>query len=217
MYFIKEDYRCNSDARGKPFPYEDDVYNSIHYQANVYKFAAKIINDYNLKSVLDIGCGFGLKLIEFIYPVCNKITGIDLKYSIDFCRKYLCFGDTDWIRDNIENPSIVFDEKFDLIIASDVVEHLIYPDKLFEYIKKHSHLETFIILSTPERDKVRGDSDMGPSPNLAHVREWNQEEFEKYIWKSNFTIIESSLAKDIYFSKTETCQIFLIQECKNVQ
>jgi len=44
----------------------------------------------------------------------------------------------------------------------------------------------------------------------------NRAEFEKYIWDNDFTVLESFLAKDIYFSEIETCQILLIQKCKNV-
>ncbi len=212
MYFIKEGYKGNP-AVGD---YEETIYNSMHYQVNVYKFAAKVIKDNDLKNVLDIGCGFGLKLIEYIYPTCRKIVGIDLKKSIDFCKKYLHGSRINWIQDNVENSVIVFDEKFDLIIASDVIEHLVNPDKLFEYIRKYSHSKTLIIFSTPERDKVRGEDNMGPPPNLAHIREWNQIEFAKYIRKNNFNILESFTTKDIYFSTTENCQTFLIQECKNV-
>ena len=215
MYCIEYGYECNLDTNGNPFPYEDDIYNSMHYQVAVYEFAAKVIKHYDIENVLDIGCGFGLKLIKHIFPICGKVTGMDLKFSIDFCKEFLHLGSVNWIQENVENPCVVFDDKFDLIIASDIVEHLMNPDNLFEYIRCHSHPNTFVIISTPERDAVRGKSDTGPSPNRAHVREWNQAEFEMYIRKSNFTIFESFLVKDIYFSKIETCQTLLIQECKN--
>ena len=211
MYFIKEEYKCNSSIKGEPTPYEETVFNSIHYQTEVYKFAAKIIREYGLKSILDIGCGYGLKLIQYIYPICSNISGIDLKYSIDFCKKYLYFATVDWIEDNIERPSVSIDKKFDLIVASDIIEHLINPDNLFRYIRKYSYSNTYIIMSTPERDKIRGSDDVGPSPNKSHIREWNNIEFEQYIRESNFTVIESFLAKSIYFSDIKSCQIFLIR------
>jgi len=212
MYRIKNGYKCNSEIG----QYEETVYNSMHYQVNVYQFAATVLRDRKLESVLDIGCGFGMKLINYIYPVCHRIVGIDLKESVSFCKSNLQFADVDWIQDNVENPCVIFNENFDLIIASDVVEHLMNPNMLFEYIRKHSHSKTIVVLSTPERDVVRGETDMGPPPNLSHIREWNQEELKKYIEENDFKVLESFLAKDIYFIASTNSQILLIQDCKNV-
>jgi hypothetical protein len=39
----------------------------------------------------------------------------------------------------------------------------------------------FAVLSTPERDLVRGAEDMGPPLNPAHVREWNLAELERLL------------------------------------
>ncbi|GAJ17799.1 unnamed protein product, partial [marine sediment metagenome] len=82
------------------------------------------------------------------------------------------------------------------------------PDTLLEYIKLHSHPETNIILSTPERDIIQGKNSFGPPANKTHVREWNMAEFHKYISKYGFNTLESFLVKDRDDSAVKKCQVF---------
>ncbi|MBE3101817.1 MAG: class I SAM-dependent methyltransferase, partial [Firmicutes bacterium] len=134
-YNIKDGYHCNPVGH-----YTGSTRNSIRYQVPVYQFAAKMIQKFGLKSCMDIGCGFGTKIASFLHPVCDDITGIDLAPSIAHCKSTYNFGR--WFVDNIEVPHLALDKKFDLILVSDVIEHLLDPDKLFEYIKKYSTQET---------------------------------------------------------------------------
>ncbi len=184
-YFIKEGYKCNLDSQGKAIPFFDDEYGASAYQVKVYEFTRKLICKYKIKSVLDLGCGFGSKLIKTISPVCNDIVGIDRKHAIDFCKQKHSFGR--WFEDDIEKPKLNFDEKFDLIIASDVIEHLVDPDSLLNYIKRYSQKDTHIIVSTPARDLLRSHN-FGPPLNMTHVREWSRPEFSQYISKNGFVI-----------------------------
>lgn len=191
-YFIKEGYRCNLDLQRDPVPYLDDESSSSLYQVKVYEFAESLIKNLNLSSVLDIGCGFAEKLKRIIYPVCSDIVGIDTKHSIDYCKQKHNFGQ--WYEDDIENPNLKLNKKFDLIISSDVIEHLVDPDRLLAYIKKHCYDNTNIIISTPERALIGGkDSAAGPPLNITHVREWDRSELRKYISSRGFKIIKHFL------------------------
>jgi glycosyltransferase involved in cell wall biosynthesis/2-polyprenyl-3-methyl-5-hydroxy-6-metoxy-1,4-benzoquinol methylase len=206
-YFIKSGYQCNLDSNGNINLYYDDIQPSSFYQAAVYRFAAEVIKENRLTNVLDIGCGHGVKLKKYINRVCQDITGIDFEHSISFCKKVYNFGK--WFIDNIEKPNLRLDRKFDLIISSDVIEHLVNPDTLFEYIKSYCHKETIIILSTPERDMTRGKNSFGPPSNKAHIREWNMEEFHQYLCSRGFDILKSFLVKAKDDEVTEDCQVFL--------
>ena len=193
MYCIKEGYKC-----GRGYFYCDSEWNAANYQIPVYTFASKVILEKGLISTLDIGCGRGTKLLKYIYPICNDMEGIDIKaFNM-------------WLTDDIEKPTLVPKRKFELIICSDVVEHLVDPDKLFPYIKKFSNPETFIVISTPERDAVRGKGHFGPPPNGSHVREWNKNEFENYIQGKGLKILKSFMAKDLLNGKIG-CQLHLVR------
>lgn len=193
MYCIKKGYKCNPK-----FSYCGSEWNAANFQICVYEFAAKVVCENGLTSLLDIGCGRGTKLLKYIYPVCNDVMGIDIT---KFDR---------WLTDDIENPTLILDRKFDIIICSDVIEHLVDPDKLFPYIKKFSNPETFIILSTPNRTVYRGKDHSGPPHNESHVREWNKEEFEEYIFCSGLEILKSFMAEDSP-NGTKGCLFYLVR------
>lgn len=215
-YFIKEGYICNLDSKGQAIPFLDDDYAASTYQIMVYKFAKKLICKYEARSVLDIGCGFGIKLKDIILPVCSNIVGIDTKYSIDYCRREHDFGR--WLEDNIENPGLNLDEKFDLIISSDVIEHLADPDKMLKYIIKNSHKKTHIIISTPERDLISGGNSFGPPLNKTHVREWNKTEICNYIRRRNFKIIKHFLIGESGLGLYEVIRkIILFEPLRKIQ
>ena len=203
-YCIKEGYQSDPVA-----VYGGGIFQSKHYQVLVYEFAAQLIEKEGLSNILDIGCGFAKKLDKYINPVCNDITGIDLFPGIAYCKKTHIFGE--WFVDNVENSKVALGRKFDVILASDIVEHLDDPDKLFEYIRKYSTQETYVIISTPERDVTRGSDSFGPPSNCCHVREWNTEEFKAYAGSQGLLIQEAHLVKDrLRTSNKKCCQLFLM-------
>lgn len=76
-----------------------------------------------------------------------------------------------------------------MIICPDVIEHLINPDNLLRLIKQIANQNTHIVISTPDRDKLRGESCM-KSNKKEHIREWNFNEFRTYIDNSGLKNIE---------------------------
>lgn len=194
QYYLNDEYICNIGSNGKAIPFINDEESSALYQSKVYLYARKMIKSKRIKSVLDIGCGYGIKLKEIIFPVCNDIVGIDCDDAIKYCRNSYNFGD--WYKDDIENPALELKRNFDMIISSDVIEHLVDPDKLLDYIKLYGHNETQIILSTPERDKISYQNPLGPPHNLTHVREWNLTELNSYFMDRGFKILNHFLIGD---------------------
>ncbi len=188
-YFIKADYKINSN----PETYRDSVEDSLQYQLDVYRHAGALARNLNVRSVLDIGCGMATKLIEYIVPHCRNITGIDLPETIETCRQRHAIGR--WIAGNLEDPGFSIREKYDLIISADIIEHLRDPDRLLELIRAASHEATEVVLSTPERDLRRGPGHAGPPVNLAHVREWNANEFRAYLGSRGFSLRESRIVE----------------------
>lgn len=218
-YCIKEGYSHKINFQQNNIFFDNEEYSNT-YQDGVYKFAQQVIKKYNLCSVLDIGCGFGIKLKKYIFPVCKDITGIDLDYIINFCKKTHSFGK--WINTNIENDEVLLNKKFDLIICSDIIEHLFNPNKLLDYLKKISHDTSLIVISTPERDLVHGKKHNGPPSNNVHIREWNNFEFKQYLLNHQFKIIKYFLVQPftkkgliglIYrFKLKKSCQVFLCKK-----
>lgn len=191
-FFIKDGYQVNEISKNKAISYENKLNSAEHFQNKVYEYAKKIIRQQSFENVLDIGCGIGFKLYKIIHPIKKKLTivGIDgSKINIMRCREYP-FGK--WYIDDVEKPELILNKKFDLIIASDIIEHLFNPDHLIQYVKKFSHENTLILISTPERDILRGKNSFGP-PTGHHIREWSKKEFAKYLKSRGFEILKHKL------------------------
>lgn len=190
-FFIKSDYIPN-----RPFKIDSDKefywtkerleHKSLNAQYYVYNFCKELIKKTNINSILDIGCGNAVKTMKMLYPLCKNIYGIDEQKIINLIRKI--YGLSTFYSDNLDKPTFNLKNKFDLILCADVIEHLQNPDNLINYIKKYSHQNTYIIISTPERDILRGINNI-KSPNKSHIREWNSTEFKKYIKSRGLKII----------------------------
>lgn len=216
-YNIKADYTPNL----LPRTYQDNPEFANEYQIEVYKLAVDLIKKHKLQSVADVGCGHGYKLNKYVIPRVETTVGIDMPESIRYCQEEYSSGT--WISDDINQPANVPEQKFDLVMSVDVIEHLINPDNLIAYLKQLSNPDSWVLISTPERDLVRGSSDLGPPPNPAHVREWNQEELAQYLTSQGLEIHQHQVVEDIASEKKKsvpgrnfgkTCQVVIGRFCQ---
>ncbi len=127
--------------------YEDK---SVKYGINAQR-KAKILDliPQDTKVILDIGCAGG-ELARAIRPRGEiKIYGADISQkSLDVAKDVLdgsfCFN----IEDDIW-PSDLLGQKFDLIIASEVIEHLLLPEEFLKKLKPLLNPGGKIIITTP--------------------------------------------------------------------
>jgi len=178
-YCIKESYNHREN-----YLYFNDMPLTDEYQNEVYEKAVQVFKDNNLKNVLDIGCGSGFKLIKYFNDY--DFIGIDVSETVDALK--LKYPNKKW---EISDFNKIYNQKFDLVICSDVIEHLLNPNELITFISNLNF--EFLILSTPERNRVEQRLGQylidGPPVNQHHVREWALEEFSEYI-KPHFNILE---------------------------
>ncbi len=169
---------------------------TYYYQYYTYLISRKLVKKFNLKSVLDIGCRDANKLMKLIYPICNDVYGIDKEeYFVELCRKK--YKVQNFFVDDVESPRSQLNRNFDLIICSDITEHLNNPDNLLNYVKKYANNKSVIVFSTPERDLRYGKNCNTPLLD-GHIREWNSKEFKTYLEYMGFKIIYQNF---IYNSK----------------
>jgi hypothetical protein len=205
-----------------------DNYNILNYKANnspghhndvgwkdegqreVYLFCRDFMKKNNLQSVIDVGCGSAYKLTTILSEF--NTLGIETEP----CYTYLqnTYPGFKWLLSGEVEKSFKLYEEMndsDVIICSDVIEHIVNPDILIEYLL--SLKSKYYIISTPCRDILCNHpkfsnhykiSWTGPPINTCHVREWTMEEFKQYISKK-FNIISSH-----YCEKQIECQYHLL-------
>jgi SAM-dependent methyltransferase/chromosome segregation ATPase len=165
-------------SRARPeYHHEDSVAESgVTWQPEVYELAGEFAKARSLNTVVDIGCGSGLKL-EAIDV--QRRVGVDFGPNLDWCREHHSWGE--WIEADFETEDLRKIEPLlgpdTVVICADVVEHLVDPDPLIQLWRKAYNAGSLVITSTPDRVRVRGADHMGPPGNPAHVREWQLDEY----------------------------------------
>lgn len=183
-YCIKSGYVSREAAQ-----YFEDIAadtSGIVHQPDVYALAGYLGRKFGCTHILDIGCGRGKKLAG-LHPE-FAIVGVDHGTNIAFCRKQYSFGK--WVERDLEKPQVDLLPPTvmarTLVICSDVIEHLSEPFALLQTLDCCLEHAPAAVLTTPERDLVRGPDDHGPPANVAHVREWNRTEFAKLLDRHHF-------------------------------
>jgi SAM-dependent methyltransferase len=170
-YFIKPDYVHRENNS-----YFDDTAFKDEWQKEVYEFARSIADQNEFKTVLDIGTGSGFKLLKYFENF--DTLGVDVTKTVQWLQA--TYPNKQW------SDQFVPVSGFDLIISSDVIEHIPDPDTLLDLIEQCE--PKLIVLSTPDRDLFKLGHN-GPPVNRAHVREWTMPEFYQYI-SSRFDVLE---------------------------
>jgi len=155
----------------------------------------KNLNNVKVSTVLEAGCGEG-EVTNFIYkkfPKLETIKGIELE--IETVKEA-----------NIRHPHLDItqgsiyelpfkDRSFDLVVASEVLEHLEDPEKGIQEVLRVS--SQYILVSVPREpiwrvcNVLRGKyiSNLGNTPG--HIQHWSKESFASFI-RSNAEIINIS-------------------------
>lgn len=113
-----------------------------------FSFVERVITTANPSSILDVGCGAGTYLT---YPIAKRfptvhVVGVDSdELSIGFAQKSYPLSNLDFqIFDMLRE-----DAKFDLIIASEVIEHVEDPQEFLANLKFRLNPGGILILTLP--------------------------------------------------------------------
>jgi hypothetical protein len=154
----------------------------------------------NLNKIVDIGCGSGYKLIKYLGTF--ETIGVETEPCYSFLKSN--YPNNKWIQSGESEKNFIYYNELlnpDMVICSDVIEHIINPDILIDYLL--SLKSRYYIISTPCRNILCNHPSFndaykkhwnGPPKNRCHVQEWTMDEFKKYISKK-FNILSSHYGK----------------------
>ena len=127
----------------KKYQYANQFYIKEDFLANR---AAKLIVPYllenlNIRSVVDVGCGTGSWLKVFDYFGITEYLGVDFHANLTSLR----ISQSNFININL-NDSIVLGKTFDMAISLEVAEHL-YPSQSARFVSDLCDLSNIILFS----------------------------------------------------------------------
>lgn len=166
-----------------------NAYLSARYEIIIHElvnFINSHFSDKKTVKILDVGCGDGV----FIYLLSRKLKnyhiqffGIDSsKEALEIAKKKIHHGT--FIKSDVGKLPF-HDSLFDIVISSDVIEHLALPNKMLNEIKRVSKKNAYIIIGTPR--KVQG-----------HI--FDHLHFHEYEPKELFALL------DPFFCKISICE-----------
>jgi len=142
----------------------------------------KVDND-SVKSILDVGCGDGVKTNYLCNHFSTNTIGIDFTQSgIDVAQQK--FDETpnlNFICVDASEPHI-YNEKFDMISCFEVLEHVDDWQTLVDQFANTSN--RWILLSFPAGRMRKYEHQIG------HVRNFRKGEIERYLMKHGFSPVE---------------------------
>jgi 2-polyprenyl-3-methyl-5-hydroxy-6-metoxy-1,4-benzoquinol methylase len=191
--------------------HHNDIVWKDEYQKEVYLFCRDFMKKNNLNSVIDVGCGSAYKLTTILSEF-NTI-GVETEPCYTYLKK--TYPNLKWVLSGENEKTFRFDDcnnNPEVVICSDVIEHIINPDILVDYLL--SLKSKYYIISTPCREVLckhpkfsnrHKNAWQGPPTNKCHVQEWTMEEFKQYI-SEKFSILSSH-----YCDNQIECQYHLLK------
>ncbi|MCF8070732.1 MAG: class I SAM-dependent methyltransferase [Desulfobacterales bacterium] len=184
----------NNFSNSKHYKYNTNNPISNYLVSKFYQKISQLTKEINFTSLVDVGCGEGVLLKYLSRDISKKLCcaiDYDLNETKDaIMNLHFC---------NVMRASIYempFDNNsFDLVICTEVLEHLENPDKAIEEIYRICN--QYVLLSVPREPIWRLSnlarfsylSDFGNTPG--HINHWSGREFRRFV-KKKFSLIKVS-------------------------
>lgn len=159
-----------------------------------YAALLSVCDGLNIENILDVGCGEGFSLDRLDQQnIGKRYVGIDnSKVAVELGKKL--FPGLNLSVGDIYNLDLA-DNTYDLVMCTEVLEHLAYPEIAIEEIKRVS--KKYVVLSVPHepffsiRNLLKGKhlKRLGNTPG--HINWWTSLAFRRLIKKHGLKIIKT--------------------------
>ena len=158
-----------------------------NYFSPVWIDVLKLVEFSNL---LDVGCGNGVFSANLKKTVDCHLTGVDgNEYAL---KEALIngFDETHIVEDLCKNRLPFNSESFDMVVCKDVLEHLIFPDKLVKEIYRVCNNNGYFLVHVPNHFTLKGrikflfNNDIDPYNWFPDAKRWNHPHIRFYTYES---------------------------------
>jgi 2-polyprenyl-6-hydroxyphenyl methylase/3-demethylubiquinone-9 3-methyltransferase len=140
------------------------VWNQYHNQLDYY---LRIAGD-RRQAILDVGCAQGT-LALLLAEHGHQVTAVDLRPAfLDYARARYTDGDVRFLCANVLEDDIP--GVYDLIFANQIIEHLVYPDKLLGRLMACLRPGGRLVVTTPNGDYLKNT--LPSFGQLGDPRDW---------------------------------------------
>lgn len=162
---------------------------------NFFKSIEEMIDGLKVESVLDVGCGEGFTLDRL-----SKLKKFKELEGIDFSKEAILLGNKLHPHLKLKQANIYQlpykDSSFDLVISTEVLEHLENPKKALREIIRVS--KKYVLLSVPNEpffrlaNFLRGKNILRLGNDIGHIQHWSSKGFEEFIKSEKVKILKKS-------------------------
>lgn len=157
----------------------------------------RVLEDLKPKKILDLGCGNG-SITKFLTDAGWDVLGCDPDArGIEIACKRVPAARFQ-VCGVYDDPNMLGQDEFDVIVASEVVEHLFFPRKLISFAKSRLAPSGYLVLTTPYHGYLKNlaislmnkwDDHHGALDDGGHIKFWSPRMLEQLLNEFDFEII----------------------------
>lgn len=158
----------------------DDMVRLGPFHRHLRRVIFELLEGIEFQTVLDVGCGRGafLEMLASQYPLI-EFKGVDISSAAVDLAKREYPGGQFWVMDISKN---FVDQQFDLIICSEVLEHI--QDDL-SALNNIAHMaKKYLVISTPQGRMRKFEEQVG------HVRNYSSGELQEKVKNAGFQLVK---------------------------
>jgi len=148
------------------------IWNQYHNQLQLYLEFAGVPKLTGQKKILDVGCAQGT-LALLLAERGHDVVALDLRpHFIEYARSRYTHGRVRFVACNILECEL--HERFDIVFANQIIEHLVYPEQLIRTMKGLLTSGGKLVVTTPNwrylRNVLPSFEELGDASQFGHLQ-----------------------------------------------
>lgn len=149
------------------------VPNKWNQYRNLLNNYLSLVTDSQKLEILDIGCAQAT-LALLLAEQGHKVTAVDLRQeSLDYAKSRYEKGEIEFIQQNVLEAKL--DKSYDLVFANQLIEHLVYPEKMINTLKQMLKPGGKLVVATPNHAYAM--CNLPTFSELGNPKDWEEKQF----------------------------------------